>query len=142
MKQPLSFHNLNHITKIFVGHVTSAGCWRALGFDLQHILGCPNSWVSKRTIIFKALMEYFKAAFALLALTLSHHMVLVRFESNIQINSHRPQKLITFTKRFMSSGESRGEVPCGVKNSGNFKRCSGRFLTFTCLCPGISFSLS
>ena len=53
MKKYQSFYNLNHITKIFVGHVTSVGCWKALGFDLQHILVSPNICASMRPAIFK-----------------------------------------------------------------------------------------
>lgn len=44
--------------------------------------------------------------------TLSHHRALDR-----EINPHPHSRLITFTRRFMSSGVSRGGEPCGMRNS-------------------------
>jgi len=113
LKKPQSFCDVHHVIKIFVGHITAGDAQKALDFDLQHVLYCRSTSASRRPASFK-FRQCLKAPFTL-AHTLSHHRVLVKSESNI--NSHHHQRLITFTKRFMSSGESRGEEPCRMRNS-------------------------
>lgn len=106
-----SWESLRDVKKNFVGHFTAGE-----GILIFSVSSCPNTSASRRLASFE-LWECLKTPFAFVVQKLSLHRALVRSESNREINFHPHQGLITFTRRFMSSGVSRGGEPCGMGNS-------------------------
>lgn len=53
LKKSQSFCNIHHVIKIFVGRFTAGDGQKALDFDLQHVLLCPNTSASRRPASFK-----------------------------------------------------------------------------------------